>query len=155
MTEGPGSFAVLEASYIGCYVTAWDSQHIMSVGVEGVDAARHRTVAETRLFKCPMGLPALSVLGVDLGDSVPVWDRLPCVPSLTTQEDYKMLGIPLTMETQWQSEFQSEGSRLGLRKGRWENENLDIHQSVLLLTAYEAKMVRVTLLASIVYYNIG
>lgn len=104
MKEGPGSSAVLEASYSSSCVTEWDSHHITPVGVHKVDAARNRTVMENRLLKHPTGLPALNVLDADLCDYVPVWYRLPCVPSLTTQEDCKTPGIPVTMEAQCQSE---------------------------------------------------
>lgn len=35
---------------------------------------------------------ALNAPGADLCDSVPVWDRLPCAPSPTTQGGCKELG---------------------------------------------------------------
>ncbi|XP_016075203.1 PREDICTED: zona pellucida sperm-binding protein 4 [Miniopterus natalensis] len=92
VTEGPGSSVVLEAAYGSCYVSQWNSYHIMPVGVEGTDAAGHRTVAKTRLLRCPVGLPALTAPGADLCESVPLGDRLPCAPAPTTQGDCKVLG---------------------------------------------------------------
>nr|XP_019602371.1 PREDICTED: zona pellucida sperm-binding protein 4 [Rhinolophus sinicus] len=92
VTEGPSSSVVLEASYGGCYVSEWDSHHVMPVGVEAVDATGRKTVTKTKLLKCPVVLPALNAPGGDLCDSVPVWDRLPCAPSPTTQGDCKELG---------------------------------------------------------------
>ncbi|XP_036133559.1 zona pellucida sperm-binding protein 4 [Molossus molossus] len=89
---GPGSSMVLEASYGSCYVTELGTQHVMPVGVEGADAAGHKTVEETRLLKCPLGLPAPNAVGADLCDSVPERDRLPCLPSPAAQEDCKRLG---------------------------------------------------------------
>ncbi|XP_007112080.2 zona pellucida sperm-binding protein 4 isoform X1 [Physeter macrocephalus] len=92
VSEGPGSSLVVDVSYSGCYVTEWDSHYIMPVGVEGADAGGRRKVTETKLFKCPMDLPALDIPNAGLCDSVPVWDRLPCAPSPITQGDCKQLG---------------------------------------------------------------
>ncbi|XP_066109593.1 zona pellucida sperm-binding protein 4 [Saccopteryx bilineata] len=92
VTEGPGGSAVLEASYSSCYVTQWDSHHIMPVRVEGVDTPGQRKVVKTRLLKCPKVLPALRAPGAELCDSVPVWDRLPCASLPTTQRECNTLG---------------------------------------------------------------
>ncbi|TEA41936.1 hypothetical protein DBR06_SOUSAS26810029 [Sousa chinensis] len=92
VSEGPGSSLVVDVSYSSCYVTEWDSHYIMPVGVEGADAGGRRTVAETKLFRCPVDLPALDIPNAGLCDSVPVWDRLPCAPSPITQGDCKQLG---------------------------------------------------------------
>ncbi|XP_066216993.1 zona pellucida sperm-binding protein 4 [Saccopteryx leptura] len=92
VTEGPGGSAVLEASYSSCYVTQWDSLHIMPIRVEGVDAPGQRKVVKTRLLKCAKVLPALRAPGAELCDSVPVWDRLPCASLSTTQRKCNTLG---------------------------------------------------------------
>ncbi|KAM5302052.1 zona pellucida sperm-binding protein 4 [Glossophaga mutica] len=92
VTEGPGSSVVLEASYSGCFVTDWDSHHLMLVGVEGTAAAGRRSTVKTRLLKCPMAFPALSAPAAALCDSVPEWDRLPCAPPRTAPGDCQRLG---------------------------------------------------------------
>ncbi|XP_070257561.1 zona pellucida sperm-binding protein 4 [Myotis yumanensis] len=92
VSAGPGSSLVLEASYGGCYVTEWGSQHIMPVGLEQGDTAGHRAVATAKLLKCPVGLPGLDALGAHLCDSVPVGDRLPCAPAPATPRACKALG---------------------------------------------------------------
>ncbi|XP_006103305.1 zona pellucida sperm-binding protein 4 [Myotis lucifugus] len=92
VSAGPGSALVLEASYGGCYVTEWGSQHVMPVGLEQADTAGHRAVATAKLLKCPVGLPGLDALGAHLCDSVPVGDRLPCAPAPATPRACKALG---------------------------------------------------------------
>ncbi|KAM9212064.1 zona pellucida sperm-binding protein 4 [Dugong dugon] len=88
--EGTGSSVVLETSYSGCYVTEQDSHYIMPVGVEGTDAAGHKTVTKMKVLKCPVypqdGPDA------DRCDSVPVWTRVSCGPSRITQGDCEALG---------------------------------------------------------------
>ncbi|XP_057592659.1 zona pellucida sperm-binding protein 4 isoform X2 [Hippopotamus amphibius kiboko] len=92
VSEGPGSSLTVEASYSGCYVTEWDSHYIMPVGVEGADAGGRRAVTDTKLFRCPMYLPALDIPNAGLCESIPVWDRLPCASSPITQVDCRQLG---------------------------------------------------------------
>ncbi|XP_054440730.1 LOW QUALITY PROTEIN: zona pellucida sperm-binding protein 4 [Pteronotus mesoamericanus] len=92
VTEGAGGSVVAEASYSGCFVTEWDSNHIMLVGVEGMAGAGHGTAVEARLLKCPTAHPAPSAPGADVCDAVPAWGRLPCVPSPTTQGGCQRLG---------------------------------------------------------------
>ncbi|NP_999210.1 zona pellucida sperm-binding protein 4 precursor [Sus scrofa] len=90
--KGPGSSMGVEASYRGCYVTEWDSHYLMPIGLEEADAGGHRTVTETKLFKCPVDFLALDVPTIGLCDAVPVWDRLPCAPPPITQGECKQLG---------------------------------------------------------------
>ncbi|XP_008072532.1 zona pellucida sperm-binding protein 4 [Carlito syrichta] len=90
--EGPGSSVDLEATYSGCYVTEWDSNYIMAVGIEGADVAGHKPVIEKKLLRCPVGLPALDAPGADRCDSIPAWDRLPCAPSPISPGDCEELG---------------------------------------------------------------
>ncbi|XP_036893195.1 zona pellucida sperm-binding protein 4 [Sturnira hondurensis] len=92
VTEGPSSSVVLEASYSGCFVTDWDSYHIMLVGVEGPVVAGRRLMVKTRLLKCPVAFPALNAPGAALCDSVPGGDRLPCAPPPTAPGDCQRLG---------------------------------------------------------------
>ncbi|XP_006761375.1 PREDICTED: zona pellucida sperm-binding protein 4 [Myotis davidii] len=92
VSGGPGHSLVLEASYGGCYVTEWGSQHIMPVGLEQADTDGRQAVATAKLLKCPIGLPGLDVLGAHLCDSVPVGDRLPCAPAPATPRACKALG---------------------------------------------------------------
>lgn len=76
--ESPGGSVLLEASYSSCYVTEWvsttqslgtsrpptpasrvtpqDSHYVMTVGVEGTDAAGRR-VTNTKVLRCPRNPP--------------------------------------------------------------------------------------------------
>ncbi|KAM6177365.1 zona pellucida sperm-binding protein 4 [Erethizon dorsatum] len=68
VTEDPGGSVILEANYSGCYVKEWLEL----------------------LFPSPH--PAQDAPVADLCNSVPVEDRLPCVPSPASQGDCEELG---------------------------------------------------------------
>uniref|UniRef100_A0A8C0LII0 Zona pellucida sperm-binding protein 4 n=1 Tax=Canis lupus dingo TaxID=286419 RepID=A0A8C0LII0_CANLU len=95
-------------------VSPQDPHYVMLVGVEGADVAGRNMVTKTQLLRCPMDPPdptllsslsyspdqnrALDVPNADLCDFVPVWDRLPCVPSPITEEDCKKIGCCYNLE---------------------------------------------------------
>ncbi|KFO34260.1 zona pellucida sperm-binding protein 4 [Fukomys damarensis] len=92
VTEDPGGSVILEANYSGCYVKEWGFHYVLLIGVEEADAAGHTVLMKKRLLKCPANLPAQDAPGADLCSSMPVEDRLPCMPSPASQGDCEGLG---------------------------------------------------------------
>uniref|UniRef100_A0A452HWZ1 Zona pellucida sperm-binding protein 4 n=1 Tax=Gopherus agassizii TaxID=38772 RepID=A0A452HWZ1_9SAUR len=83
---------IVGASYAGCFVSEWDGDYLMVVGIEGMAAGGHRALREEKVLRCPRSLPALDAPSPSVCAAIQSQDRLPCASPPITQGDCEEQG---------------------------------------------------------------